>query len=150
MAEGFLIRPFEPRDQIPVQNLIQEGLAEHFHSFDPALNPDLRDIETTYLQQGSLFLVVEIDKKLVGTGALIPESENIGRIVRVSVAKSHRRTGIGRLITENLIRAAPQFHYKQIVVETNDDWYDAIRLYQSCGFIEVDRRDGEVHMMLQP
>lgn len=149
MADRFHIRPYEPRDQVPVQNLIQDGLAEHFLNFDPALNPDLCNIEASYLQQGSLFLVVESNEELVGTGALIPESEETGRIVRVSVARSYRRKGIGRLITERLIQAAPRYHYKQVVVETNDDWYDAIRLYKSCGFIEYDRREGEIHMMRQ-
>lgn len=149
VAEKIQIRPFQIDDQERVQNLIMEGLAEHFNSIDPSLNPDLHDINASYLQQGALFLVVELAGELVGTGAMISETENIGRIVRVSVAKSHRRMGIGRLITENLIQAAGQYRFRQIVVETNDDWHDAIRLYQSCGFAEIDHRDGEIHMMLQ-
>lgn len=148
MQKPFLIRSFAPNDQEPARLLILEGLADHFDIIDPTLNPDLQDIEASYLRQGSLFLVVELDKVLVGTGALIAESENTGRIVRVSVAKSHRRMGIGRQITQKIISAG-RLQFTRIVVETNDNWFDAIRLYQSCGFTVYDHRDGELHMMLQ-
>lgn len=142
------IRPFSPDDQERAKSLILDGLAEHFNTVDLTLNPDLNNIEESYLRQGSLFLVAELDQDLVGTGALIAETRDSGRIVRVSVAESHRRLGIGRLITNNLITAAQSFHFSEILVETNDDWFGAIRLYQQCGFTEYDRRDGEVHMKL--
>ncbi len=152
MGKEIIIRPFNPSDQDRAKILILEGLAEHFNAIDPTLNPDLKNIKESYLPQGSLFLVAELDGDLVGTGAMITESEDTGRIVRVSVASSHRRMGIGRLITEHLINAADRFYFSRIVIETNDDWHDAIHLYQQCGFTEYDRCDGEVHMImaLQP
>ena len=142
------IRSFAPDDQDRAKTLILDGLADHFNTIDPTLNPDLQNIEESYLRRGSLFLVAEAGQDLVGTGALIAETEDVGRIVRLSVASSHRRLGIGRLITKHLIDAAQSFHFSKILVETNDDWFDAIRLYKRCGFTEYDRRDGEVHMML--
>lgn len=148
MAENIKIRPFLVTDQARAKTLILDGLADHFTTIDPTLNPDLQNIAESYLNQGSLFLVAELDNDLVGTGALVAETEDSGRIVRVSVASSHRRLGIGRLITTHLIKAAHSFHFNKIVVETNDDWFDAIRLYQRCGFTEYDQHDGEVHMML--
>jgi ribosomal protein S18 acetylase RimI-like enzyme len=148
MVRKILVRPFQPIDQERVHSLILEGLSEHFEIIDPTLNPDLHDIYASYSQKGSLFLVVESEDEIVGTGAMIPEGENSGRIVRVSVANSHRRLGIGRLITDHLIKAASRYAYRKIVVETNDDWYDAILLYLGCGFTKYDRRDGEVHMQL--
>jgi ribosomal protein S18 acetylase RimI-like enzyme len=148
MEEEITIRPFQARDQAKAEALILNGLAEHFEKIDPVLNPDLRNIKKSYLNQGSLFLVADSNGDLVGSGALIAEAEDTGRIVRVSVARAHRRLGIGRLLTEELITAACGLRFKQIVVETNDDWHDAIRLYQHCGFTEYDRRDGELHLKL--
>lgn len=148
MGAKLAVRPFIPDDQAGAATLILDGLAEHFNAIDPTLNPDLYNIEDSYLRQGSLFLVAELADDLVGTGALIAETKDTGRIVRVSVARSHRRMGIGRLITKHLIQEAYRFHFKQIVVETNEDWFDAIRLYHRCGFTEYDRHDGEVHMMI--
>ena len=149
MGKEIEIRPFVPNDQDRAEALILEGLAEHFNVIDPTLNTDLNNIEESYIRQGSLFLVAELDDDLVGTGALVAETEDTGRILRVSVASSHRRMGIGRLITNYLVKAAHHFRFSQVVVETNDDWHDAIGLYQQCGFTEYDRRDGEVHMMIR-
>ena len=143
------IRSFSPKDQDRAKALILDGLAEHFKVIDRTLNPDLINIVESYLRQGSLFLVAELDDDLVGTGALVAETKDTGRIVRLSVASSHRRMGIGRLITNYLVKAAYHFHFSRIVVETNDDWYDAIRFYQQSGFTEYDRHDGEVHMMIR-
>jgi ribosomal protein S18 acetylase RimI-like enzyme len=38
--------------------------------------------------------------------------------------------------------------YQTLLVETNIDWYDAIRLYQRCGFKEYKRDDEEIHLSL--
>ncbi len=142
------IRSFLPRDQEMVQSLVLQGLGEHFGRIDPTLNPDLNDINQTYIQAGHDFIVVERNEEIVGTAALITEAPEIGRIVRVTVKPNQRRAGIGRKLVQHLIDTAEQKAYKHIVVETNIDWYDAIRLYERCGFIEYDRDDEEVHFFL--
>ncbi len=142
------IRTIRPDEQKTVRNLILQGLGEHFETIKPELNPDLDDITSNYILAGHLFLVCEHQGQIIGTGALVNEDSQTGRIVRVSVAPSHRRRGIARQITHHLISRAPQQGYNQIVVETNDDWHSAIRLYQNCGFREYDRRNGEIHFIL--
>ncbi len=142
------LRPFTPADQFQTKALILQGLCEHFGFIDPTLNPDLDDIQASYVNNGGVFVVAEIGNDLAGAGALIPETAVSGRIVRVSVQKFFRRLGIGRLITEYLINAGRQHGYTQILVETNEDWFAAIRLYKQCGFREVERRAGEIHMAL--
>ena len=143
------IRPFLPSDQACAKNLILAGLAEHFSTLNPEFNVDLNDISKYYIQSGHVFLIAELGGKLVGTGALVTEAEGVGRIVRVSVDSSHRRHGIGKRITDELLKAAQRIGYCQVVVETNDDWYDAIRLYQRSGFREYDHSNGERHFMLR-
>lgn len=143
------IRSFQQNDQNPVRALILQGLGEHFATVKPQLNPDLDDIYSNYILAGDLFVVCVNDGQIVGTGALTKENKKTGRIERVSVAKSHRRKGIGQHITNHLILCAPQKGYNQIVVETNEDWFSAIRLYKNCGFKENDRRNGEIHFTLK-
>ena len=143
------IRPFRPEDQDAVRSLILAGLGDHFEVLDPTLNPDLEDIWESYVARGGCFLVAVTGEKLVGTGALIRESASSGRIVRMSVASDQRQRGIGRLLVQELIATGQRAGYTKIVVETNDDWYGAIRLYKGCGFLQYDHRDGEVHMQLQ-
>ena len=142
------IRPFLPDDQSSARQIILEGLGEHFGFINPTLNPDLVDIETSYLKRGYLFLIAEREGTMVGTGALVTESGDTARIVRLSVVRNQRGFGIGRLLVEHIIEAAKQGTFNQIVVETNHDWYPAIKLYESCGFRQFAKDEENVHLQL--
>ncbi len=139
------IRPFHPQDQSAARQLILEGLGGHFGFIDETMNPDLDDIWQHYVAAGGIFVVAEIDGLLVGTGALIDE-EGDGRIVRMSVRKTHQRQGIGRQLVHHLIQKANEQGYRRLLVETNNDWYDAIGLYQRCGFCGYDRDSVSVYL----
>ena len=150
MTRGTLnIRSFATSDQEEVQQLILDGLAEHFFNLDPSLNLDLEDITTTYLSKGDLFLIAEMDNRIIATGALVRESLETGRIVRVSVASDNRRRGIGQLIVQHLLDNARRLDLKRIFVETNLDWHEALRFYQNLGFCEYNRDLESIHMSLQ-
>jgi ribosomal protein S18 acetylase RimI-like enzyme len=143
----FVIRPFTPADQDAARRLILGGLAEHFGRLDETLNPDLADIWANYVANGALFVVAEIAGVPVGTGALVPEGAG-GRLVRIAVAPTQRRRGLGRALVDHLVRAARARGWPRVLVETNHDWYDAIGLYQRYGFHEYARDAAEVHLVL--
>lgn len=147
------IRPFTPTDQQAARRLILEGLGEHFGFIDETRNPDLDDIWTSYVAAEQLFVVVHSADELVGTGALCVEDDaadqRIGRIKRVSVESRYRQQGIGRAIVMHLIEAARQRGWTRLLVETNHDWFDAIGLYQRCGFVPYDRDEESVHLALE-
>jgi GNAT superfamily N-acetyltransferase len=145
---AFLIRPFEQADQDAVKRLVTAGLAEHFGHADERLNPDLFDIQHTYVANGAAFLVAVVDGRIVGTGALVLESPSIGRLVRMSVDRSMRRNGIARTLADRLLDLARARGYHTVLVETNLDWDPAIRLYEQCGFVEYDRDDESVYLRL--
>jgi ribosomal protein S18 acetylase RimI-like enzyme len=145
--QDLVIRPFTAADQPAARRLILDGLAEHFGWLDPSLNPDLEDIAAHYVARGALFVVAEIAGAVVGTGALVPEGPG-GRLVRIAVAPAQRRRGVGRALVDHLVRAARARGWPQVLVETNDDWHEAIALYQRYGFREYARAAGEVHMVL--
>ena len=111
------------------------------------MNPDLDDIWQHFVAAGGVFVVAELDGLLVGTGALIREGEN-GRLVRMSVRQSHQRQGIGRQSVRHLIQKANEQGVERLLVETNHDWFDAIGLYESCGFREYDRDAESVYLAL--
>lgn len=142
------IRPFQSTDQAAGQTLILAGLAERWGTLDPALNPDLEDIYSSYVLRGNLFVVAEENGQIVGTGGLVQEEPGVGRIVRVSVSTQWRGRGLGRTISQRLIAAGQQRGYHTLLVETNDDWHSAIGLYQGIGFVPYARRNGELHMRL--
>lgn len=143
-----IIRPFVPRDQAAVRRLILAGLGERFGFIDETLNPDLDDIAATYLRQGHLIDLVEIEDAIVGVGILVADGPGIGRLVRMSVSAAHRRRGLGRALVAHLIGRAERRGDRRLLLETNDDWHDAIRLYETCGFVEIARDAGDVHFAL--
>lgn len=148
-TSNIYLRPFLPEDQDVARQLILEGLGEHFGHIDLSQNPDLDDIEANYIGAGHSFVIAEKDRQIVGTGALLSESEDTGRIARVSVTPGLRGLGIGRSIVAHLLEVGRRLGKRQIVVETNCDWYPAINLYKHCGFHEYDRDDESVHMCLE-
>lgn len=135
------LRNFHPDDQDVVYSLIIEGLGQRFDEVKPEYNPDLLDIQANYIQQGATFLILESEGEIIACGALIKEhgSNKIARIVRVSVRADQQGNGFGRYISQQLIITARERQFNKIVVETNDDWESALRLYQSLGFKETHR-----------
>lgn len=144
------IRPFERKDQDAARNLIQDGLAEHWDEVDPTLNPDLNDIGASY--ECATFLVAWLDGRIVGTGALVPRSDRVAEVVRMSVAAEYRKQGIGRKILERLSQKAEESGIQRIVLETTSSWADAIAFYRRFGFSVTRHHDGpfgdEVHFAL--
>ncbi len=141
------IRLVQPTDQDAVNQLILDGLRGHFGFLDATLNPDLDDIEQSYIERGSYFAVIECHAQIVATGALVEEDRETGRLVRMSVAQTMRGQGLGRQMVEHLVQEAGTRGYRRVVCETNYDWHDAIGLYRSCGFTEVGIRDGDRHFV---
>src|SRR5579872_5319638 len=143
-----LIRPFAAADQPAARRLILLGLGEHFGFIDETCNPDIDDIAAHYLASGQTFLVAELDGTLVGTGALLREDAQTGRVVRMSVARDVRRKGIAQALMARLMDIARERGFARLVLETNIDWDDAIGFYQRCGFREYARGEGLTHLAL--
>jgi GNAT superfamily N-acetyltransferase len=142
------IRPLRKGEQEAARRIILDGLGEHFDHLNESCNRDLEDIAASYLAAGHPFLVAEADGRLIGTGAMVIEPGNCGRIVRLSVAHAYRRQGIGRALVASLVDLALPSGLARLWVETNDDWAEAIGLYLHCGFREFSRDAGSVYLEL--
>ncbi len=145
MKNAVQIRPFQPSDQSATKQLILAGLADHWGTLDPALNPDLNDIAKSY--RGETFLLAVLGEEIIGCGALIAEEGMVGcgRIVRMSVKKRNRQQGIGRLILHHLQLAAKQRQFHKIVLETTETWTDVVAFYQANGFRIIGHHAGDTH-----
>ncbi|MCY2932201.1 MAG: GNAT family N-acetyltransferase [Planctomycetota bacterium] len=148
-SENIRIRPFEARDQAAVRRLILAGLGEHVGNVDESRNPDVDDILAHYPGEGHVFVVAESGNEIVGSGALKVLGKETGRLVRMSVSRGHRRTGIGRALVADLLDRAGAAGMKQVLVETNKDWADAIGLYAACGFSQYSRDSVSVYLSRQ-
>jgi GNAT superfamily N-acetyltransferase len=142
MSNQIHIREFDPRYQAAAADLINKSLGARFGFMDVTKNPDLYDIETTY-GAGDFLLAFEGDL-LVATGALMPKGDSTGQIARMHTAAPYRRQGIGTRVLETLEIGAQTRGFSALILETNNDWDDAIAFYVANGYGETGRSDVEV------
>ena len=150
-ANQLIIRPFAAEDQLAARALILAGLGEHFGWIDERRNGDLDDIAANYAPPCHTFLVAESAGELVGTGALRHTDEHVGEMVRVSVwcdGRARRQACWSVLLVMRLKACAREQGLGRVVVETNNDWYDAIALYRRCGFVQYAEDDESVYLAL--
>jgi GNAT superfamily N-acetyltransferase len=143
-----IIRAFVPADQPAARALILGGLGERFGWVDETRNPDLDDIAASYASPQCTFLVAQSGHELIGAGALRRTGKHSGEIVRVSVRSDWRGQGVGRALVTRLVACARQLGLRRVEVETNHDWYNAITLYQRCGFIPFAEDDESIYLAL--
>ena len=139
------IRQFQPIDQEEARRIVLEGLGEHFGVIDESLNPDLDDIQESFIVAGDEFYVAQCDGHIVGTVGLLFE-EGRARIVRMSVAKHYRHRGIARSLLERCIKRAKQHGSAQIVAFTEPHWSDAVGFYTTSGFQQYCRDEVDIHL----
>jgi GNAT superfamily N-acetyltransferase len=143
---GFAVelRPIEAADRDAVRALVLAGLADRWGTdADPTLNRDLDDLTAAY-PDGTTLVAVTGDGTVVGTGTIVPRAGGTAEIVRMSVVKSRRGAGIGRMIVDALVDVALDTvpPVRRVVLETTATWHDAIRFYERCGFVITHHADG--------
>jgi len=87
--------------------------------------------------------VWEQDKRIVGNASLIPFRDRGSRIyliANVAVHPDYRRHGIGRALTERVMKQAHGKKASAIWLHVRDDNPGAIKLYEGLGFREIARR----------
>ena len=87
--------------------------------------------------------VWEENGKIIGNASLIPFRENGRRVYLIANVATHpdyRRHGIGRALTERVMKQALDKKASAIWLHVRDDNPGAIKLYESLGFRELARR----------
>src|SRR5574339_721274 len=87
--------------------------------------------------------VWEQDGRIVGNASLIPFRDKGKRVFLVANVATHpdyRRHGIGRALTERVMKQARDKKASAIWLHVRDDNPGAIKLYEELGFREVARR----------
>jgi ribosomal protein S18 acetylase RimI-like enzyme len=87
--------------------------------------------------------VWEQDGRIIGNASLIPfrdQGKRIYLIANVATHPDYRRRGIGRALTERVVKQARAKNASAIWLHVRDDNPGAIKLYQDLGFQEIARR----------
>ncbi|MCH4825230.1 GNAT family N-acetyltransferase [Planococcus halocryophilus] len=130
LLETMHIQPITKVYETEAKELVLKGLEEHFGFIDDTCNPDLESIMDSYSQEKTIFLIGICESKVVCTGAISCESLEVGRVERMSVIKNYRRAGLAKRMIASLEIWAKEQGYRQLVLETNNDWYSAINFYK--------------------
>ncbi|MEW5310627.1 MAG: hypothetical protein WDW38_002406 [Sanguina aurantia] len=114
------------------------------------MEEDLSDIEVWYSAAGcgkgsNYFVAEEFDPQtgtssIVGTVALQRMDAHTGQLRRMSVSKSVRGGGVGRLLGSSLIEYAKAVGFKKVVLTTCSAQYSAVRLYSKLGWVQVSTK----------
>jgi DNA-binding MarR family transcriptional regulator/GNAT superfamily N-acetyltransferase len=104
--------------------------------FDPAIShsAELHDLRSP----AGLFLVARLQAEPVGCGGLKLPGDEPAEIKRMWVAESARGLGIGRRLLNELERHAMARGAGAVRLDTNKALVEAISLYRSAGYREVD------------
>lgn len=145
------IKIVEMKDTEDAKNIILEGLKERFGFLDHSYNPDLNDILKNYIDNGDTFLVGFMNQTVVCTGALTKETEDIGRIQRMSVKEEFRGKGFARQMLQFLESIAKENGFKKLLLETNKEWASAIELYKSTGYsiYQTDEKSSHFYKLIE-
>lgn len=91
----------------------------------------------------SAFLVLRLDGRAVGCGALRPMDapgfEDACEIKRMYVAPDARGRRLAAVILAELERLAREFGYQRAVLETGDRNPEAVRLYERSGYEHIPK-----------
>jgi len=109
--------------------------------FDPALSISAEHDELR--PPAGLFLVATLRREPVGCGALKFHGAEPAELKRMWVADSVRGLGIGRRLLAELERRADAGGARIVRLETNNALTEAIELYRSSGYREVEAFNSE-------
>jgi ribosomal protein S18 acetylase RimI-like enzyme len=123
--------PDSPDARLLIQHLSAELGALYGDDGSGAFSPD--DVRVA----GGTFIVARWGGQPVGCGALRPFGEGVGEIKRMFVEPQARGRGIARRILAALEAAACRCGYDRLRLETGIHQAEAIRLYDSAGFLRI-------------
>jgi len=92
-----------------------------------------------------LLLLARLEGRAIGCGVLWHHGGGIADAKRMWVAPEARGLGVGRRLLTELERHAREAGVRTIRLETNRALSEAIALYRTAGFREVERFNDEVH-----
>jgi N-acetylglutamate synthase-like GNAT family acetyltransferase len=108
---------------------------EDFHTLQ---NPESYVIQ----KNGEIFFAIN-DQIVIGTAAMIPFSEDVFELAKMSVKKGFQGKGVGKLLLKRCIQFAQERNANEIFLLTNDILKPALNLYLSCGFVIKNKYDDE-------
>lgn len=101
---------------------------------EPSEEDQLQDPQAHFLDLGGQIFVALEGDAVVGTCAVLPYSEGVFELAKLTVAPAFRGRGIARLLVEQCIAYARERNAERIILVSNSQLREALRLYETLGF----------------
>jgi ribosomal protein S18 acetylase RimI-like enzyme len=108
-----------------------------FQSFEQ----ELAAVESLYGPPGGRVLLAWAHERLAGCGALRSLAPGVAELKRMYVRPAFRGLGLGRRLANALLDAAADLGYRAVRLDTLPAMAEAIGLYRSLGFREIQPYD---------
>ncbi len=131
-----LVRIFKPGDEAAFRELNEQWIAKYFvieEKDREVLGDPVRQI---LAPGGQIFMAIK-DGRPIGCCALLAMPAGVFEVAKMAVAEKERRHGVGRKLLEFAIEYAKRHSAQKLYIETNHTLPNAIRLYESCGFVHI-------------
>ncbi|AAK80520.1 RimJ/RimL family protein N-acetyltransferase [Clostridium acetobutylicum] len=147
-SESLVIRRAEEGDAYQIIRLVKQVIKESpfFERTPEEFNFTVED-EQEYIKNTELFIVVEVDGKIVGSATLKRSSLSMLRhtaLFGITILKEYSGKGIGSLIIKRVFEWAEENAIEKIDLEVFHDNFKAISLYKKFGFIEEGRKKNAI------
>lgn len=93
--------------------------------------------EDTVISKGGFIWLAKVQDKIVGSAALIKESDEIFELAKMAVADEFKGKGISKLLIEVCIDKAKKIGAGKLELFSNHQLITALGLYQKYGFHHV-------------
>ena len=99
---------------------------------------DMDNIQKNYFENGGIFLVLEDDTQIIGTGAIRQLQDNICELKRLWLLTEYHGKGLGYCMLQELLAVAREMSYERIRLETDAVFQKrAVQFYKQIGFYEI-------------
>lgn len=101
----------------------------------------LENHQTYILDKGGQILFAKLGDEIVGTCALLKESDDCFELVKMAVSPAYQGRQIGKKLCFQAIEEARKLGAKKLVLESNTKLNPAIEMYKKVGFYKVEMLD---------
>lgn len=134
-----MIRGIRPEDNAACAAMIR-GVFEELGAATPGTvyeDPTTDHLFELFDREDAALFVIEENGKIQGTCGIYPTEnlpQGVAELVKYYISKEFRGKGYGKLLMEKCEYTANQLGYSQLYLESNNDFRDAVRIYEKIGY----------------
>lgn len=139
-----MIRKIKPEDNAACAAMIR-GVFEELGAATPGTvyeDPTTDSLFELFNREDAELYVIEEDGRIEGCCGVYPTNNlpnGIAELVKYYISNAYRGKGYGRKLMELCEQTAKDLGYKQLYIESNEDFRDAVRIYEKIGYKWLDQ-----------